>query len=484
MKKHAFFRAATALLLAGTLFAACEKTPIKENTPEVETVTVFDDLDFFQRAFVDVKVATETTEAHEAGEIIAISYSMGEPFDENDPTNIFIGVKNLEEALECWDACLAPDISRTSSSANDYTYTFTDKEGKSQGTVNFKAGVDGNVAVITPNLPDLKYFTKVTFILNSAWEAHNGPSDEPRNHVGDVRDFKVPELGTTPFVCIRERSYGVKPIYVAITKDKYEAGEYKNDVINSKWCPGEARSRDIYTLVHNDWDFYVAVFDDAGGGKLDEDNACWIDKDDTYTPAPIRFQYGINLTADKVDHAIDRWDTYWRTPEKRLLLKVDWIDDDALFYVPGENSGGYDEEGAENIFDGQKGTKWCAGRGRQTEESVAFSGKKCWFVEFNTLEHSNPTGYDITTADSAKNRSGRNPKEWALLGKKSSSDAWIVLDKRTNGGLPAENSKTTSFKFNTTTDVQNFKYFRLEITDIAGGTNNQCMQFSDFIFTY
>ena len=482
MKKFYFFRITAVLLLAGTLFAACEKTPSKKKSPEVEPITAFDDMDFFQRAFVNATVATETTESYEIGETISFTYSMGEPLDENDPTNLFIGVKNLNEALAYWDACLAPDITRTTSATNDYTYTFTDLEGKSQGTVNFKAGVDGNVAVITPKLSGLQYFTKVTFILNSAWEAQNGPSAEPRNRLGDIRTFSVPEIGDVNFVCIRERSNGVKPFYAAISTDKYggHSSDMQAHVYKTKWCPAENKAKIIYNLLHTDWDFFVAVFEEAGGGKLDVNEACWIDGHDRYPFS--EFQHGINLTADKIEHALDRWDTYWRQPKKRVLLKVDWLDEDALYYIPGANSGGYTEEEAENLFDGQKGTKWCVGRGRKTEESIAFSGKKCWFVEFETMEPEDSNEYTIMTADSAKDRYGRNPKEWALLGKKQSSGEWTVLDKRTDVDLPHKNSASTDFQFNVTTDDKDWKYFRLEVTDIQGGEKFQCMQFSTFKF--
>jgi hypothetical protein len=249
-------------------------------------------------------------------------------------------------------------------------------------------------------------------------------------------------------------------------------------LIETKWCPGEASAKTIYDLLHKDWDFFVAVFDEAGGGKLDLDQGCWIDKNQFQVV--LEYQYAFNLTNGE----FERLEKVYHEPHRRVLLKVNWIDDDALSFIPGENSGGYTEEEPDNIFDGQKGTKWCAGTGKRTGDSFAFSGKKCWFVEFESLMPIAPVGYDITTADSAKKRSGRNPKEWALLGKKSVYDAeWTVLDKRTDGDLPAQDSKTKNFKFNTTSNGSDWRYFRLEITE-KKDASLVCMQFADFKFTY
>ncbi len=470
MKYNDFFKAIAATLLVVPLFVACsddndDSSDSPEESPEVETVTKFDDLSFFQGAFVDAQVAKEATEAYEVGETISFAFLVGEPIYENDETNLYIGVANLEEALAFWDACLAPDIVRTTSAANNYTYTLTDKEGKTQGTVSFSSGGEGIVAQITTNLPELQYFDKVRFILNSAWEAHNGPTTEARYHVGDIRYFDVPEVGATPFVCVRERSNGVKPLYVGITKKTYYAATHPNDfldnLINSKWCPREAKAKTIYEVLHTDWDFFVAVFDEAGGGKLDEDKPCWIDKYEDYYPVPLSYLSTINL----IDGTIDRWNTYWYRPHKPALLKVDWLDEDAFFYIPGLNSGGYSCEEPDNIFDGQKGTKWCAGPSYKTGTSIGISGKKCWFIEFETREAVAPVGYEFVSANDTKKYKERNPKEWVLLGKKSVYDSeWTVLDKRSNDNIATSNNKATSFRFSNNIG-KDWRYFRFEVTE-------------------
>lgn len=68
MKYNDFFKAIAATLLVVPLFVACsddndDSSDSPEESPEVETVTKFDDLSFFQGAFVAAQVAKEATEA-------------------------------------------------------------------------------------------------------------------------------------------------------------------------------------------------------------------------------------------------------------------------------------------------------------------------------------------------------------------------------------------------------------------------------------
>lgn len=471
MKTNSLFKALSALLVIASLFVACSKNG-KDDHPEKEVVTTFDDLEFFQDAFVDAG------NMDEYGDYSYVIFPAGEILYENEPTNLYIGVENIDEALQYWDSCLAPDITRTTSADHKYTYNFTDVEGKSQGSVSFAPGTGGNVAVIIPNLAGLKHFSKVTFILNSAWPFND--DTEPRNHVGDIRYFTPPYYKKQmPFVCIRERGNGVTPLFAGISTDAESPdGAPRAELITTKWCPAESNAKKIYNILHSDWDFFVAVFDEAGGGKLDLDQGTWFDKKDDYLA--VTYHYAINLTNGE----FERLDAVWHNPHRRILMKVDWLDEDALEYVLGEHSGGFDEEEVENLFDGQTGTKWCTSSTLKTESSLVFSGKPCWFVEFQTIDPSSPQGYMMTTTDSAKKRHYRNPKEWALLAKKSADDAWTVLDKRTDSALPGEISKDVYFTFNQTPDGKDWQYYRLEVTEIKGGGSDYCMQFSRFKLTY
>lgn len=323
MKTIHYLKAAMAIVSAivlSTGFAACssdDDDDKQQNVAESEQVTTFDDLAYFQSAFV---------ETDSLGNFI--SHSVGEPIYDNDPTHLYIGVENIQEALEFWEACLAPDINRTTSADNKYSYTLTDREGKSQGTVSFAPGTEnGHVAEITTNATDLKHFKAVTFLLNSAWPFN---SSSGTYYLGDVRKVKLDmetdgwlgyksrEVG---FVCVREKSNGVKPLYVAITNKTYEPGKISK-LLGSKWVPGESKAKNIYKLLHNDWELFVAAFEDAGEGALDKDQDCWIDKDKWYWLGGS-YQYAINL----ISGSVNSHEYLYHNPNRRVLLKIDWEDD-------------------------------------------------------------------------------------------------------------------------------------------------------------
>ena len=301
-------------------FAACSSDDENENrnVPEREAMTTFDDLYYFQDAFI---------ETDSLGKFVA--HCVGEPIYENDPTHLYIGVENIEEALEYWDACLAPDITRTTSAANVYNYTLTDEEGQSQGTVSFAPGTEsGHVAEITTNATDLKYFKTVTFLLNSAWPFN---SEEGKYHLGDVRHMDIYVEGNwikgdynghTGFVCVREKSNGVKPLYVAITKDEmYPIYHRTSTLLKSDYCPAEAKAKQISELLRKDWELFEACFDDAGEGPLKRGWLYWYDKRLKYFV--YTGQGCINLSSGE----LDTWDVQWHEPEKHVLLKIDWEND-------------------------------------------------------------------------------------------------------------------------------------------------------------
>ena len=191
------------------------------NVPERQDVTGFDDLEYFQEYFVNVD---------SLGNFVSRNIGIPLPVYDEDTTHIFIGVEDIEEALTYWDDCLPPiDEIRPLMNGNyPYTYTLTDEQGRSQGTVSFAPSTEpGFVADITTDLPGLRHFKKVTFVQNDSW-----PVDftEGQYHFGDVRTITFSYNGdywdigelktrTMKFVCLREKGRGVKPLYVSITPD-------------------------------------------------------------------------------------------------------------------------------------------------------------------------------------------------------------------------------------------------------------------------
>ena len=135
----------------------------------------------------------------------------------------------------------------------------------------------------------------------------------------------------------------------------------------------------------------------------------------------------------------------------------------AVDLTMGGSSGGYDNQGAENLFDGLDNTKWCC----------AFNGQN--WVEFQTDMPVLPIAYAMTTGDDTARYTGRNPISWRLLGRQSAEDVWTALTVQTNNGhLPAENCVEVFFPLYGTVACQ---YYRLEVTAIQ---SKKTLQLSGF----
>lgn len=273
---------AMAVATAFTL-VACSSDD-ENNTPEQQEKTAYDDLDFFQRAIIDMD-SLGTFRGRQWGEVL---YA-------NDTTQLYIGVETLAKAEEIFLQWMAPDVKPTGTDGNGYTAALTDEEGKPQGTVRFTPGTGANVAEVTasPETP-LKHFSRITFLRNSAWP-HNSSSS--RWHVGDiVRDVKIKSLSlkgdaktkldekdmALNYVCIREAGNGINPMFCAITNGKYlwpggiTLYVAYAELVQSKYCPDLSTAQTIQKILVKDWDFFVALFDEAGEGKL-EKGGYWID---------------------------------------------------------------------------------------------------------------------------------------------------------------------------------------------------------------
>ena len=83
------------------------------------------------------------------------------------------------------------------------------------------------------------------------------------------------------------------------------------------------------------------------------------------------------------------------------------------YYVDAATEGNAGET-VENLFDGDVNTKWCV-----TNELPIY-------VEFHTDVPIPPTEYVLTTANDCTSNTGRNPKSWALYGKVSENDEWVL----------------------------------------------------------
>ena len=329
MKKKMFlaFMAFAALAIVGC--SNDDNETEQPDVPERQDVTGFDDLEYFQEYFVNVD---------SLGNFVSRSIGIPLPVYDTDTTHIFIGVEDIEEALTYWADCLPPiDEIRPLLSGNyPYTYTLTDKEGRSQGTVSFAPSTEpGFVADITTNLPGLRHFKKVTFVQNDSW-----PVDftEGQYHFGDVRTFtvsyrddeasmnqgrEITKTRTMKFVCLREKSRGVKPLYVSITPDLIDPNDDDFTLLVSDYCPKKRDALMIYRILYNyRFSYAMELFAQTGEGALKSDEYYWINGFDLNQFAGF-YWYSIRLS----DGDVVNWNVTYREHHKHALLKIDWLDE-------------------------------------------------------------------------------------------------------------------------------------------------------------
>lgn len=332
MKKQYSIMWLMAVAFAATFtFTACSSDD-DDNNKESERfeTTNYDDLNYFQRAIVDVD---------SLGNFKCRQY--GVPLYDNDTTHLYLGVESLEVAEQVFRMWLAPDIKAETAADKSLTVNLTDEEGKAQGTVFFRPGTAGTVAEVTVS-PEtkLKHFSQVTFMLNSAWPLNSAKS---KWHVGDVvrnvhlsgdieKHFKSGDVPRN-WVCVREAGtvklnyigvIGVNPMFCAVTKQSYDVPVQgrKLDaaaIADSKYCPSLASADVIKDLLHQDFNFYEACFLDTGNGSFAGDGY-WVDNYHSSGLYGFRevyyynsgFHYGENQRS---------------TVTKPFLLKIDWVPD-------------------------------------------------------------------------------------------------------------------------------------------------------------
>ena len=118
---------------------------------------------------------------------------------------------------------------------------------------------------------------------------------------------------------------------------------------------------------------------------------------------------------------------------------------------------GFNNERAENLFDGKTDTKWCG----NTD-----SGNP--FVLFRTDTKFIPEGYILATANDTQENPGRNPISWTLEGS-TDGKSWVTItDETDNRTLEAVNEKYYTFLLTKpTTDA--YPFFRFTIKKLSDG---------------
>ena len=166
MKKNKFLSLLGLMLMAAALttFTACSGSDDDDN--QSGTTYMYDDLDYFQKALCTID---------DAGNLV--SYNTGTILYKDEPQHLYIGVDNIEEAARIFAKWLSPDVKLPdiTPSVRELTAQLTDKQGKAQGTIYFRAGTEPIVAEVTASAgTQLKFIDRITFLLNSAWPQNSG----------------------------------------------------------------------------------------------------------------------------------------------------------------------------------------------------------------------------------------------------------------------------------------------------------------------
>jgi len=166
----------------------------------------------------------------------------------------------------------------------------------------------------------------------------------------------------------------------------------------------------------------------------------------------------------------------YRNPMKTLLASIAFLlvgggisNAQVTFsFKAGSTSTVNPSESAEQAFDGNTGTKWCAyGSGTETDSYLTLEASEETYIK----------GFTMTTANDNAGNPGRTPKEYYIKGS-TDNENWEVIYYQVDDNLIEDvNYKTYTVYCNCT---KKYKYFRLWVKDsnINGGTMFQISEFS------
>ena len=131
-----------------------------------------------------------------------------------------------------------------------------------------------------------------------------------------------------------------------------------------------------------------------------------------------------------------------------------------------KSSGGYPNEEASNLFDGDTSTKWCC--------KMPFD--RVW-VEFKANVACRLKSYTITTANDNASNTGRNPKDWKIYGSNNGGNWTELVSVSNDTKLQDENYTSYEYTLSPAIDTQ-YKYYMWEITANKGDALLQVSEFS------
>ena len=259
------------------------------------------------------------------------------------------------------------------------------------------------------------------------------------------------------------------------------------------------------------WKIYAGNFEnDADAVREGEGWTLVDDKQDEPLPAanftPVNLEFSVVSTTAyqyfwiEIEQSVEGADVYLQMSEWGLGTYGDleaylkWKEeqgtstDEPVSFFNIANSGGYDNEGAANLLDGDSGSKWCCsftGRNKGETSNGAY-------IIFKASRAMAPAYYILTTANDTGSYPDRNWKQWQIYGMNAAdqadvtreSDAWVLLDDKANiptgnsmNELPAANYMSSFFTFSEENTTE-YRYFKVELDQIKGGGT---MQMADLI---
>lgn len=292
MKTIKSYAAVMVVALCATILTSC--SPNEDITPE-ETlyqgrVTVYNQVEYLQNNIVEVDSLGNFEQRVN-----------GAPLNPADTTELYIGVANLSDAAEMFQSWLSPDteVNLSAPSTIDMEAGLKDENGQQQETVYFK------VVDEAPTLAEvtfakgtvMKHVSKIIFIKESAWPEN----DESRYRIGDV--------ASGPYVCIREAKNGICGLLMYISKTRYQSPNYDNASLSL--------AKEASKILRKDWDMYVEFFKDDYIGELEKNTYYWTEKS-KYVGYTVRW-YAIDLSNEK-----DEWfDGIWGKVRSFPALKIE-----------------------------------------------------------------------------------------------------------------------------------------------------------------
>jgi hypothetical protein len=173
-----------------------------------------------------------------------------------------------------------------------------------------------------------------------------------------------------------------------------------------------------------------------------------------------------------------------------LQAYLKWLEDqgtstdEPVNYYSIYYNGGNNNETGNLLVDGDSSTKWCYSNFVSNNKGDLTNGG-C--VIFKASRSMAPAYYILTTANDTGSYKDRNWKQWQIYGMNADSDEdvtrtsqnWVLLDDKSNvptgngmNELPAANYTDAFFTLSEGV-TEEFRYFKVEVNKIVGGTTMQ-----------